>query len=218
MASMGLHGLCLSMWDHKYLGVEGVHDHGHALALGGLFQLAAEDSDLCLIPHNQGALVQDLVALGMDLDLQGTLDVTTSPRGSVKLVAASRVVHSVPHWEGSLALLSTFCQAPTNTLLRARMQAWQVMSACGVQAAGWPTFLARVANFRVLCVSSAWLEAGVMVATTDTRAPLPVMLLCSSRVSLESRKGMCTALPSDSLPMTVPSVSRLLLMKLPSRA
>ena len=87
-----------------------------------------------------------------------------------------------------------------------------------MQVAGWPTFLARVANFRVLCVSSAWLEAGVMVATTDTRAPLPVMLLCSSRVSLESLKGMCTALPSDSLPMTVPSVSRLLLMKLPSRA
>ena len=80
------------------------------------------------------------------------------------------------------------------------------------------TFLARVANLRVLWVSSAWQEAGVTVAMTEMRAALPVMLLCSSLVSLESLKGMCTALPSDSLPITVPRVSRLLLMKLPSLA
>ena len=35
-------------------------------------------------------------------------------------------------------------------------------------------------------------------------------------MSLLSLKGMCTALPSDSLAMTVPRVSRLLLMKDPS--
>ena len=41
-------------------------------------------------------------------------------------------------------------------------------------------------------------------------------LTCRSLVSLLSLKGMCTALPSDSLAMTVPRVSRLLLMKDPS--
>ena len=35
---------------------------------------------------------------------------------------------------------------------------------------------------------------------------------CKSLVSLESLKGMCAALPSDSLAMTVPKVRRLLLM------
>ena len=78
------------------------------------------------------------------------------------------------------------------------------------------TFLARVANLRVLWVSSAWLEAGVMVAITATLAPLPLRLLHSRRVSLESRKGTCAAWPSLSLEMTVPRVSRLRLMKAPS--
>ena len=55
-----------------------------------------------------------------------------------------------------------------------------------------------------------------MVQTTPMRAPEPVSEACSRRVSLESRKGTCAALPSASLWMTVPSVSRLLLMKLPS--
>ena len=74
------------------------------------------------------------------------------------------------------------------------------------------TFLALVANLRVLWVSSAWQEAGVMVAITDTLAPDPVMLLCSKRVSLESRKGMWAACPSESLAITVPNVNKLLLM------
>ncbi len=42
-----------------------------------------------------------------------------------------------------------------------------------------PTFLALVANLRVLWVSSAWLEAGVMLHTTATRAPFPVKLACT---------------------------------------
>ncbi len=48
------------------------------------------------------------------------------------------------------------------------------------------TFLARVANLRVLCVSSAWLEAGVTQATTAMRAPAPLSDPCSTRVSLLS--------------------------------
>ena len=36
-----------------------------------------------------------------------------------------------------------------------------------------PTFLAREANLRVLCVSSAWVVAGVMVHTTAIFAPVP---------------------------------------------
>ena len=55
-----------------------------------------------------------------------------------------------------------------------------------------------------------------MQQTTATRAPLPVSELCSSRVSLLSRNGMCTAEPSASLAMTAPSVSRDLLMYAPS--
>ena len=69
---------------------------------------------------------------------------------------------------------------------------------------------------RVLCVSSACAEAGVMVQMTATRAPLLVSDDCSSRVSLESRKGMWAALPSESLLMTVARVNRLLLMYDPS--
>ncbi len=55
-----------------------------------------------------------------------------------------------------------------------------------------------------------------MLHTTATLAPAPLRLACSRRVSLLSLKGMCAALPSASLWMTVPSVSRLLLMKEPS--
>lgn len=40
---------------------------------------------------------------------------------------------------------------------------------------------------------------------------------CRSLVSFESRKGIWAALPSDSLPMTLPRVSSDLLMKAPSR-
>lgn len=40
---------------------------------------------------------------------------------------------------------------------------------------------------------------------------------CKSLVSFESRKGIWAALPSDSLPMTLPRVSSDLLMKAPSR-
>jgi hypothetical protein len=78
------------------------------------------------------------------------------------------------------------------------------------------TRLARVANFSVLCVSSAWLLPGVTVHTTAMRAPEPVRLDASTRVSLESRKGTCAAAPSLSLAMTEPSASSERLMKLPS--
>jgi hypothetical protein len=72
------------------------------------------------------------------------------------------------------------------------------------------------------CVSTAQHSTATAQQQHSTRhqapppAHLPVSEPCSSRVSLESRKGMCTALPSLSLCMTVPRVSRLLLMKLPS--
>jgi hypothetical protein len=49
--------------------------------------------------------------------------------------------------------------------------------------------------------------------TNPARSGAPT---CSSLVSFESLKGMCCAPPSASLCMTVPSVSRLLLMKPPS--
>mmetsp|Transcript_2058 Transcript_2058/g.6663 ORF Transcript_2058/g.6663 Transcript_2058/m.6663 type:complete len:208 (-) Transcript_2058:523-1146(-) len=75
---------------------------------------------------------------------------------------------------------------------------------------------ALLANFRVLCVSSACVDAGVMVHTTAMRAPLPESEFDSIRVSFESRNGICWAPPSDSLWITVPSVSKLLLMNDPS--
>ena len=78
------------------------------------------------------------------------------------------------------------------------------------------TRLARVANFSVLCVSSAWLLPGVTVQTTAMRAPELVRLDASTRVSLEARKGTCAAAPSLSLAITEPSASSERLMKLPS--
>ena len=81
---------------------------------------------------------------------------------------------------------------------------------------GWRAFLARVANLSVLCVSSACALPGVTVHTTAMRAPEPVSEDASTRVSLESRKGTCAALPSASLAITPPSASSERLMKLPS--
>jgi hypothetical protein len=49
-------------------------------------------------------------------------------------------------------------------------------------------FLARVANLRVLWVSSAWLEAGVTVQMTEMRAPFPVRELCTQPYAVSRMK------------------------------
>ena len=53
----------------RYLGMEGVHGEGNTPAFRRLLQLSPELSDLSLVPQNEGALIQDLIALGMDFDL-----------------------------------------------------------------------------------------------------------------------------------------------------
>ena len=49
--------------------MEGVYK-GYALALGSFLQLPPERCNLCLIPHYQGALIQDLISLCVELNLQ----------------------------------------------------------------------------------------------------------------------------------------------------
>lgn len=53
-----------------YLRVEGVDGEGHSSASCSLLQLSPQSLDLCLIPQNQRALVQNLVPLGMNLNLR----------------------------------------------------------------------------------------------------------------------------------------------------
>mmetsp|Transcript_21654 Transcript_21654/g.56433 ORF Transcript_21654/g.56433 Transcript_21654/m.56433 type:complete len:205 (-) Transcript_21654:1070-1684(-) len=79
------------------------------------------------------------------------------------------------------------------------------------------TRLACCAKLMVDRVLSSWPSEGEMVQIMAVRV-LPPSAGCSMRVNLESRKRMCFPLVF-SLPrsrMTVPSVSRLLLMWLPS--
>ena len=42
----------------------------HSLALRSFLQLPSEGCYLCLVPHYQRALIQDLISLGMKLNLQ----------------------------------------------------------------------------------------------------------------------------------------------------
>lgn len=78
----------------------------------------------------------------------------------------------------SLATMSScVLRACISSWYRLIKDAWSTIS---LRCALISIFLALVANLRVLWVSSAWLEAGVIVQMTAMRAPLPVKELCSS--------------------------------------
>jgi hypothetical protein len=81
------------------------------------------------------------------------------------------------------------------------------------------TIFALLANFNVLNVSVACLSSGLIVQTTAT-LEFPLNAGWRSRVSFESRYGMCAEEcweeGSVSLPITVPRVRRERLMKEPS--
>ena len=79
-----------------------------------------------------------------------------------------------------------FSQLPINRFAYALLHQSTGVTYIRLQVQPVRTFLARVANLRVLCVSSAWLEAGVTQATTAMRAPAPARDPCSTRVSLLS--------------------------------
>ena len=68
----------------------------------------------------------------------------------------------------------------------------------------------QLCAFDITAQKTAILAGLSSAGARDTR-PLE-LVTCKSLVSLESLKGMCAALPSDSLAMTVPRVRRLLLM------
>mmetsp|Transcript_12532 Transcript_12532/g.35207 ORF Transcript_12532/g.35207 Transcript_12532/m.35207 type:complete len:202 (+) Transcript_12532:1492-2097(+) len=151
---------------------------------------------------------------------------------------SSRVAMSIPRLSGDSSSCSSLCLCcwtwaareaiwpesrpwlfcRTNSCCRrSPTSCWYLISSslmllCSCRTTRTLTILALVANLRVLCVSSAWLPAGVTVHITQVLAPLPDRLEASSRVSLESRKGMCTELGSPSLAMTVPRANRDLLM------